>query len=163
MDGLDAPSEFPPGSLGSYLIDVDSKDASCGMACPPEPFVEVSHLEKIKVALNSSGILVINVSARSPQLLALVCSRVKEVFGYCFVTDRKEDEVNVVVVGSEMDLLASSPIDGGSGNCQDWFSRIAGWECAASNSDCRSELETGVCMFKRWKKKTRGGKKKKKK
>ena len=37
------------------MLDVDSKDATVGMSCPPEPFVETKFLENIRSLLHPGG------------------------------------------------------------------------------------------------------------
>ena len=37
------------------MLDVDSKDATVGMSCPPQPFVQAEFLEKIKSLLLPGG------------------------------------------------------------------------------------------------------------
>ena len=47
------------------VIDVDSKDTTVGMSCPPTAFVAPGFLAKVRRALVPGGVLVVNVAARS--------------------------------------------------------------------------------------------------
>jgi hypothetical protein len=92
----------PPSSLNFIGIDVDSKDKTVGMSCPPQSFVEVAYLTTLKSMLREDGLLVINVSARDPDMLELVMKNVKSVFETVFVSGQDEDDeekqdVNLVV------------------------------------------------------------------
>ena len=50
------PPPTPPGELyDSLLLDVDSKDVSVGMSCPPESFVEPSFLQVMADCLRPDG------------------------------------------------------------------------------------------------------------
>jgi hypothetical protein len=97
---------FPPDSMGFLIIDVDSKDRSVGMSCPPQPFCETAYLSQIAHVLRPDGVLAMNVSARDQSMLELVCRNVAAVFPSVFVTkndgDDEEDreDLNVAVFAS---------------------------------------------------------------
>lgn len=59
MDGLkfieDAAVKKKTNKFDAILFDVDNKDSSIGMSCPPNEFLELSVLDNIVKALNSSG------------------------------------------------------------------------------------------------------------
>jgi SAM-dependent methyltransferase len=91
-------------SLDFLVIDVDSKDKTVGMSCPPVSFVETEYLQQISRLLKPGGVLAINVSARDPAMLQLVCQRVQTVFATVFlsqqdadVNDEDRQDVNVVL------------------------------------------------------------------
>jgi ubiquitin-conjugating enzyme E2 J2 len=106
--------QFPPASFDWIALDVDSKDSSvraltgrrfphlhccadfdccqAGMSCPPLSFVEISYLSKLKALLCPSGILAINVVARNPDMLAMVCRNVKKVFACVLLSSNKEED-----------------------------------------------------------------------
>lgn len=72
----------PPYS--AIFLDVDSKDTSVGMSCPPAAFLEAAFLANLKTLLHgggqavggaggagkNSGVLAINVAARSQELFS---------------------------------------------------------------------------------------------
>jgi len=93
---------FPAKSMSFLAIDVDSKDAMKGMSCPPQAFVEIDYLRQVAHLLSQDGVLVINVSARDPAMLQLVCRNVKAVFSSILLSNQEDDDeeredVNVVV------------------------------------------------------------------
>jgi hypothetical protein len=97
-DGLHAAAKE---SLNFIAVDVDSKDNTVGMSCPPQAFVSVVYLTTLKMLLKPTGLVAINVSARDPAMFDLVIERVKEVFDTVFISRQEEeeekDDVNVVV------------------------------------------------------------------
>jgi hypothetical protein len=105
-DGYDDPLRFPPESMGFLILDVDSKDRSVGMSCPPQPFVETAYLSQIAQVLRPDGVLAMNVSARDQSMLELVCRNVAAVFPSVFVTKNDDDDnedrddLNVAVFAS---------------------------------------------------------------
>jgi hypothetical protein len=95
---------LPAESLTFLAIDVDSKDKTVGMSCPPVSFVETEYLQQICRLLNPDGVLAINVSARDPDMLQLVCQKVQTVFATVFLSQQDADadeedrqDVNVVL------------------------------------------------------------------
>lgn len=94
----------PKESLNFIAIDVDSKDKSVGMSCPPQTFVNIAYLTTLKTLLKpNKGLLVINVSARNPAMFEFVMQNVQSVFETVFITGQDDDDelkedVNVVVL-----------------------------------------------------------------
>lgn len=82
----------PPYS--AIFVDVDSKDRSVGMSCPPAAFLDVGFLKNMRALLRGAsatgggghgqargpGVLAINVAARSGELLSGAVGAVSEVF-----------------------------------------------------------------------------------
>ena len=92
-NGLEIGNKLPLTEQQDLLvIDVDSKDISVGMTCPPKDFVSTSYLEKIKGLVQ--GVLAINVSARDPALLKQVESHLLQVYGDGNVYLSKDDSSN---------------------------------------------------------------------
>ena len=92
-NGLEIGNKLPLTEQQDLLvIDVDSKDISVGMTCPPKDFVSTSYLEKIKSLVQ--GVLAINVSARDPALLQQVESHLLQVYGDGNVYLSKDDSSN---------------------------------------------------------------------
>ena len=97
-DGL----SFDYGTNRHALIclDVDSKDVSLGMSCPPPAFLEANFLSKVKTSLHEDGLLVVNLSARSSELLKGALDAIKGAFpnGRVFTIMPSEDDVNLIVI-----------------------------------------------------------------
>ena len=62
------------------MFDVDSKDSSIGMSCPPKPFVEPEFLLCVSKCLKDGGIFVLNITCRDPTLRSEVVTDIKKVF-----------------------------------------------------------------------------------
>ncbi|XP_010870295.2 eEF1A lysine and N-terminal methyltransferase [Esox lucius] len=62
------------------MFDVDSKDPSLGMSCPPPAFVETAFLERVGKLLTPRGVFMLNLVCRDSVLKNSVLSRVRGVF-----------------------------------------------------------------------------------
>ena len=62
-DGLTAFDDESEADV--VVIDVDAKDASLGMSCPPAAFLAPAYLQKVKRTLRPGGVCVVNIVARS--------------------------------------------------------------------------------------------------
>ena len=82
------------------IIDVDSKDNSVGMSCPPIEFINISYLQILKQLLCvNSGVLAINVCARDVELKQVVITNVCAVFEKVYISKSHDydDELNIVL------------------------------------------------------------------
>ncbi|GMH99536.1 hypothetical protein TrVE_jg3895 [Triparma verrucosa] len=139
-DGIEAVGEFK--GLDNVFIDVDTKDDSVGMSCPPSAFVETSYLSEVHSSLNPSGKIIINVSARDKSCLQTLLKNVNQIFNTVYISDSMPEEVNVVVIGfKEAPEVPDKNV---------LMERVEG-----------DDMKEAICMWRKWKKKTRGGKKKK--
>ncbi|XP_037326341.2 eEF1A lysine and N-terminal methyltransferase isoform X2 [Pungitius pungitius] len=83
----------------AVMFDVDNKDSSVGMSCPPAAFVEASILQKVSRLLSSRGVFILNLVCRDSSLRTSVRERVSATFPT--VLSRKvEGEVNEVLLCS---------------------------------------------------------------
>jgi hypothetical protein len=97
-----------PQSLSFLVIDVDSKDKTVGMSCPPAAFCTVDYLKTLKSLLKPQGsVLAINVSARDPEMANLVFRNVQSVFGSVFVSSLDDDDENDDDKAVNVSLLAT--------------------------------------------------------
>ena len=66
-DGLVRIHELSQSDVKQHIIiiDVDSKDVTVGMSCPPKPFVEKEFLETVRRCLDVDGVLMLNLVCRS--------------------------------------------------------------------------------------------------
>eukprot|EP00978_Attheya_sp_CCMP212_P046930 scaffold421097_cov47-Attheya_sp.AAC.1 len=85
---------IPSNSLSFIALDVDSKDSTVGMSCPPIPFVSIPYLERLRSILVDEGVLAINVSARDPDMLVMAKKQVSEVFTSVFECHDSDDDDN---------------------------------------------------------------------
>ena len=103
-----------PSSLDFVAVDVDSKDSTVGMSCPPQAFVEVPFLTRLKSLLHPEGWLVMNVSARDPTMFELVKTNFQAVFGSIFCSDNDKEEredVNVVLFATSANVTLAPLTD----------------------------------------------------
>lgn len=78
------------------MLDVDSKDTSLGMSCPPQSFVQESFLLLLKSLLHYGGVLILNLVCRDETVKADVLQLIKKVFDQVYIKDI-EEEVNQIV------------------------------------------------------------------
>ncbi|XP_070817194.1 eEF1A lysine and N-terminal methyltransferase [Chaetodon trifascialis] len=83
----------------AIMFDVDNKDSTVGMSCPPAAFVETSILQKVCSLLTPRGVFILNLVCRNMALRKSVLERVSAMFPT--VLSRKiEGEVNEVLLCS---------------------------------------------------------------
>ncbi|XP_076582396.1 eEF1A lysine and N-terminal methyltransferase [Chaetodon auriga] len=86
----------------AIMFDVDNKDSTVGMSCPPAAFVEPSILQKVCSLLTPRGVFILNLVCRNMALRKSVLERVSAMFPT--VLSRKiEGEVNEVLLCSRGD------------------------------------------------------------
>ncbi|XP_065530030.1 eEF1A lysine and N-terminal methyltransferase isoform X2 [Lathamus discolor] len=98
-DGLDYVAKLAAEASAQYdaiMFDVDSKDLTVGMSCPPPAFVEKHFLHKVKAILKPEGVFVLNLVCRDAQLKESVLATLREVFPLLYVR-RIEGEVNEIL------------------------------------------------------------------
>ncbi|XP_040895833.1 eEF1A lysine and N-terminal methyltransferase [Toxotes jaculatrix] len=81
------------------MFDVDNKDSTVGMSCPPAAFVETAILQKVCSLLTPRGVFILNLVCRDPVLRKSVLQRVSAVFP-CILSRKIEGEVNEVLLCS---------------------------------------------------------------
>ncbi|XP_069497342.1 eEF1A lysine and N-terminal methyltransferase isoform X2 [Ambystoma mexicanum] len=95
-------------SYNVIMFDVDSKDLSLGMSCPPPAFVEKDFLQQVSQVLAPEGIFILNLVCRDTQLKKLVLNVLREVFPLIY-TRRIEEEVNEILFCRRQGELKLSP------------------------------------------------------
>nr|XP_020459042.1 methyltransferase-like protein 13 isoform X2 [Monopterus albus] len=83
----------------AIMFDVDNKDSTVGMSCPPAAFVETSILQKVYSLLTPRGIFMLNLVSRDSALRKSVLERVSGVFP-TILSRKIEGEVNEVLLCS---------------------------------------------------------------
>ncbi|MEE6496117.1 hypothetical protein FKM82_002233 [Ascaphus truei] len=78
------------------MFDVDSKDTSLGMSCPPPAFVEKVFLQNVNKILKPDGVFVLNLVCRDSVLKGQVLAVLQEVFPRIYA-QKIEDEVNEIL------------------------------------------------------------------
>jgi SAM-dependent methyltransferase len=75
------------------ILDVDSKDVSRGMSCPPAAFVDVEFLRCVNGVLKPNGLMMLNLVCRSREQRDLTVDSLKSVFMQVFSV-KVPDDVN---------------------------------------------------------------------
>lgn len=78
------------------IFDVDSKDTSVGMSCPPQAFVDQEFLTQVHALLTSTGVFVLNLVCRNTDLRNQVVDDLRAVFPELY-SIKIEEEVNEIV------------------------------------------------------------------
>lgn len=83
----------------AILFDVDSKDNTVGMSCPPKQFLEMLIIKSVAECLMNDGFFILNLVSRDGNIKQKVKSDLKSVFQSmaCYSV---QDEVNEVVICS---------------------------------------------------------------
>ncbi|KAM9111226.1 eEF1A lysine and N-terminal methyltransferase isoform 4-T4 [Megaptera novaeangliae] len=99
-DGLDYISSLAEEEARPHydviMFDVDSKDPTLGMSCPPPAFVAQPFLQKVKSILTPEGVFILNLVCRDLGLKDSVLAGLKAVFPLLYVR-RIEGEVNEIL------------------------------------------------------------------
>lgn len=111
-------------SYNCVMVDVDNKDSTTGMSCPPEPFVTDEFLSCLRDIVRPGGVAVVNVSCRQAQLRQHALDAIRGAFGHASRM-RSPEDVNETVVAARhplkpedrcLELAAKLQAAVGSGN-----------------------------------------------
>lgn len=83
----------------AILFDIDNKDTTIGMSCPPKQFLEMSTLKAVASCVTNNGIFILNLVSRDKSLKQKAKDDLMSVFQsiVCFAI---QDEVNEIVMCS---------------------------------------------------------------
>ncbi|XP_075421110.1 eEF1A lysine and N-terminal methyltransferase [Tenrec ecaudatus] len=100
-DGLDYVTALAQGGEARppydvVMFDVDSKDPTLGMSCPPPAFVEPAFLQNVRSILTPGGVFILNLVCRDLGLKDSVLAGLKAVFPLLYIR-RIEGEVNEIL------------------------------------------------------------------
>lgn len=81
----------------AVLFDIDSKDTTVGMSCPPKQFLEMSVLKAVASCLLENGLFILNLVSRDKSLKQKAKDDLASVFQSitCYTI---QDEVNEIVM-----------------------------------------------------------------
>lgn len=80
----------------AVLFDVDSKDATVGMSCPPIQFLSQEALDAVKSCIKDNGIFILNLVCRDDKLRESVLIDLKKSF-QTVVSYKLEEDVNEIL------------------------------------------------------------------
>lgn len=83
----------------AILFDVDNKDVSLGMSCPPKQFIEYSVLNTVVQTLTNDGLFILNLVVRNQALRQDVIDNLKNIFKFVSSCSLESD-VNEVIISS---------------------------------------------------------------
>ena len=89
------------------MLDVDSKDISSGLSCPPPAFLEPQYLKTLASRLSKGGMFVLNLVCRDSILRAEILSKLSNNW-QCVVSYKLEEEVNEILFCSNNEKLKST-------------------------------------------------------
>ena len=83
----------------AILFDIDNKDTTVGMSCPPKQFLEISVIKSVAKCLTSDGLFILNLVSRDESIKKTVKNDLKSIFQSlaCYYV---QDEVNEVIICS---------------------------------------------------------------
>lgn len=90
----------------AILFDVDSKDPTLGMSCPPQAFIEQSVLSNARKLVGDDGIFVLNLVCRDESLRGKVVDGLRQVFKYV-MSYKLEEDVNEIFYCTDNNALSS--------------------------------------------------------
>lgn len=79
------------------IFDVDSKDASKALSCPPPQFIEEETMKKVKCILTPGGLFILNLVCRDKERKQELMSSIQHVLPQAYNIDI-ENEVNEVMI-----------------------------------------------------------------
>ncbi|XP_069356733.1 eEF1A lysine and N-terminal methyltransferase homolog [Maniola hyperantus] len=81
---------------GAVLFDMDSKDRTLGLSCPPRQFLNDDVLQQVNTILTNDGHFILNLVCRDTNLQETIMSTLKKHFKH-LVTVKLYEEVNEIV------------------------------------------------------------------
>ena len=110
------------------MFDVDSKDLSQGMSCPPSSFLESTVLKNIKQLIGAKGLFILNLVCRDEELRNSALTQLHQVFPSicCYKLD---EDINEVIYCSNDEKFKSA---------EDW-KKVLGTSCRNLNTLARQQ------------------------
>ncbi|KAL1123784.1 hypothetical protein AAG570_001557 [Ranatra chinensis] len=110
-DGLDFIRESAKKGeqYSAIMFDVDSKDMTVGMSCPPSSFVQADFLKCVANVVTDNGIFMLNLVCRDPSLRDEVWKRLKFIFG-SVGSFKLDDYLNEIVYCWKKEGLQPKPL-----------------------------------------------------
>ena len=85
------------------MLDVDSKDISSGLSCPPPTFLDSTFLKKLSSRMNKGGMFVLNLVCRDSVLRTEIIKKLTSLWTFV-VSYKLEEEVNEMEVVEEAEV-----------------------------------------------------------
>ncbi|XP_073827007.1 eEF1A lysine and N-terminal methyltransferase homolog isoform X2 [Musca autumnalis] len=92
----------------AILFDVDSKDLTLGMSCPPPAFMSHDVLLNLKSILSENGLFILNLVCRDETLREKTLDDLKEIFP-SLCSYKLDEDVNEIIYGTNNDKYKNLP------------------------------------------------------
>jgi len=92
------------------MLDVDSKDISSGLSCPPPTFLDLTFLKKLSSRMNKGGMFVLNLVCRDSVLRSEIVKKLTSIWT-CVLSYKLEEEVNEILFCSNNEKLKSGDVN----------------------------------------------------
>jgi len=92
------------------MLDVDSKDISSGLSCPPPTFLDSTFLKKLSSRMNKGGMFVLNLVCRDSVLRTEIIKKLTSLWTFV-VSYKLEEEVNEILFCSNNDKLKTGDVN----------------------------------------------------
>ncbi|CAD7078893.1 unnamed protein product [Hermetia illucens] len=89
--------------FNAILFDVDSKDLSLGMSCPPASFLEPTVLNDVKMLIGNKGVFVLNLVCRDETLREKVLNDLRSFFK-SICSYKLDEDVNEIIYCTNYDV-----------------------------------------------------------
>ena len=86
------------------MLDVDSKDISSGLSCPPPTFLDTEYLHTLSSRLTKGGMFVLNLVCRDSVLRTEIVAKLTKLWN-CVISYKLEEEVNEVLFSTNNEKL----------------------------------------------------------
>ena len=92
------------------MLDVDSKDISSGLSCPPPTFLEKQFLVTLSSKLSKQGMFVLNLVCRDSVLRSEILSKLTSIWSHV-ISYKLEEEVNEILFCSNNEKFKTGDIN----------------------------------------------------
>ena len=92
------------------MLDVDSKDISSGLSCPPPTFLDPEYLRTVSSRLSKGGILVLNLVCRDSVLRSEIIQKLTKIW-HSVISYKLEEEVNEILFCTDNEKLKTGDIN----------------------------------------------------
>uniref|UniRef100_A0A336LKZ2 CSON009529 protein n=1 Tax=Culicoides sonorensis TaxID=179676 RepID=A0A336LKZ2_CULSO len=96
IDETEWKKNFEKSKLDDILFDVDSKDPSVGMSCPPEAFLSKEIIDAVKLLLKDDGLFILNLVCRDDKLREKVKADLRNQFT-SMCSFKLEEDLNEII------------------------------------------------------------------
>lgn len=125
LDGLDYLKQCDEKGekFDAILFDVDNKDTSTGMSCPPKQFLEKRIIQHVVNSLNDNGLFILNMVLRNESLRPTVLETLQSYFKTLIPYKLQEDLNEVIACSKQIDDSLKSKFTHATKNIRTYFEK----------------------------------------